>query len=112
MLLQAKEIDGITLVTINDQRLDANVAGEFKEQLGELIRRGHSVIALGMSQVRFIDSSGLGAIVTCLKQLGTKGQIVVYDAGDSVRKLFSLTRMDKVFTLYPNQDAALAAFRD
>jgi anti-sigma B factor antagonist len=50
-----------------DQRVDARLATEFKQQLLALIASGHPRIALDLSDVDFIDSSGLGAIVAALK---------------------------------------------
>lgn len=92
-----------------DQRVDARLAGEFKRQLLALIESGHPLIALDLSQVDFIDSSGLGAIVSALKQLNGRGDLVIVGAKPAVLNLFRLTRMDKVFRMYHRADDAVAA---
>ena len=92
-----------------DQRVDARLAGEFKQQLFTLIASGHPLIALDLSEVDFIDSSGLGAIVSALKQLNGRGDLVIVGAKPAVLNLVRLTRMDKVFRMFPRADDAVAA---
>ena len=65
-----------------------------------MIESGHPLIALDLSEVDFIDSSGLGAIVSVLKQLDGRGDLVIVGAKPAVMNLFRLTRMDKVFRMY------------
>jgi anti-sigma B factor antagonist len=59
--------------------------------------------------VRFIDSSGLGAIVSMLKLIGREGDLVLCGVTDPVMSLFKLTRMDRVFQMFPSEHDALAA---
>jgi anti-sigma B factor antagonist len=92
-----------------DQRVDARLATEFKQQLLDLIATGHPRIALDLSDVDFIDSSGLGAIVAALKSLAGQGDLVIVGAKPAVANLFKLTRMDKVFRMYSAEAEALAA---
>lgn len=89
--------------------MDARSAGEFKERVGAFIKAGNQWIALDLSEVEFIDSSGLGALVSVLKQLGGKGEIAIGGVRDTVASLFKLTRLDKVFQLYPDPGMALSA---
>lgn len=92
-----------------DQRVDARLAGELKHQLLALIESGNALIALDLSEVDFIDSSGLGAIVSARKQLNGRGDLVIVGAKPAVVNLFRLTRMDKVFRMFPQADDAVAA---
>ena len=62
---------------------------------------------LDLGQVEFIDSSGLGVVVSVLKRLGPSGNLAIANANSAVRRLFSLTRMDRVFTLYDSPQAAV-----
>src|SRR5262245_1029978 len=56
-----------------DHRVDARMASEFQRKLLAVIEDGHPLIALDLSEVDLIDSSGLGAIVSVLKQLQGRG---------------------------------------
>lgn len=69
-------------------------------------------VILDLSQVEFLDSSGLGAIVGVMKLLGPDRPLEVAALSGSVRKLFRLTRMDTVFRIHdhvPQTEAISAA---
>ena len=106
----AQRTEGKVLVAkACEQRVDARVASEFKQQLLAAVNAGHGLIALDLSDVDFIDSSGLGAIVSALKHLGDRGDLVIVGARPAVCNLFRLTRMDKVFRMYAGEADAIAA---
>lgn len=104
--------DGVLIVTLVERRLDARSAPSFRDKLVDFINAGHHHIALDLSPVEFIDSSGLGAIISVLKQaVGQQGDLVIYGPRDTVLSLFKLTRLDKVFQILPQQAEAVAALR-
>lgn len=108
MQVEAKHTPKALVITVVEPRLDAKEAIEFKTKLAEWIQRGHHVIVLNLAEVRFIDSSGLGAIVSTLKLIGREGDLVLCGVTDSVMSLFKLTRMDRVFQMFPSEPEALA----
>jgi anti-sigma B factor antagonist len=97
----------VLVVRVAEKRIDASKAPVFKDEIAKCIDAGQSQIVLDLSGVDFIDSSGLGALVSCLKRLGPRGSLAVAGASGAVSRLFTLTRMDKVFTLHPNVDSAV-----
>jgi len=62
---------------------------------------------LYLSQVEFLDSSGLGAVVGSMKQLDRKRKLDLAGLTPSVEKVFRITRMDSVFRIFPDTNAAL-----
>lgn len=100
MQIQTRVEKSFVVATLSEKRLDAALASQFRNKMNELIENGHHTIILDLSQVDFIDSSGLGAIVSTLKQLGGRGDLILCGARDAVMTLFQLTRMDKVFKMY------------
>ncbi len=96
-----------TLVTMTEKRLDAKIAVAFKEEMAAIINAGATLLVLDLSNVGFVDSSGLGAIVTSLKLLGRKGDLLVAGVKSDVMTMFTLTRMDRVFQLFPTADDAV-----
>jgi anti-sigma B factor antagonist len=100
--------DGVTVLTPTARRLDAALAPVFKAEAVAQIDQGARQIAVDLSGVDFLDSSGLGALVSILKALGGRGAIVVCGVRGSVEALFKLTRMDKVFTLVATRADAVA----
>ena len=107
MKLDARDLDGATVVSIGDSRLDAARSLEFRNALNGLLEGGKTRIVLDLEGVRFMDSSGLGVLVAVLKRLGRGGAIVLCGLGEGVRSLFELTRMDLVFAIEPDVAAAL-----
>ncbi len=98
---------GRTVVTIEEARLDAASAEQFKTFLFEQIDGGGSRMVVDLSEVRFMDSSGLGTLVSALKKIGDSGQLVLAAAQPAVLDLFNLTSMDRLFTILPSVAEAL-----
>jgi len=108
MKLETEKIDQATILTPVVRRLDASVALRFKEAVAEVIQQGESRLILDFSRVDFIDSSCLGALISLLKTLSGKGQLVLCSLNNNIKAMFSLTRMDRVFTLCGDRSEALA----
>jgi anti-sigma B factor antagonist len=106
-MLKTQTQQGVLVVQPSEKRLDASRAPRFKNEMTEFIAQGHRDIVIDFSSVDFVDSSGLGAIVSCLKQMGPQGNLAISGAGGAVRRLFSLTRMDRVFSLHETVDQAV-----
>jgi anti-sigma B factor antagonist len=108
MQLEQRIEDGVAIAKPLERRLDARSAASFKDAMADLVRSGQERIALDLSEVEFVDSSGLGAIVSTLKQLGGRGDLVICGARDTVMSMFKLTRLDRVFQMFPDQREAVA----
>jgi len=100
---------GVLRVRVLDKRMDAHGAPDFKQKLATMVEEGNRLIALDISNVEFIDSSGLGVLVSLLKQLGGQGEIAIGGVREPVGGLFKLTRLDKVFQIFPDPQAAFGA---
>ncbi len=109
MDLKTEEIGDARIVTVVENRIDAAVAIKFKDRMRELTVDGPKRVILDLSAVQFIDSSGLGAIVASMKQLGGARVLELAGLSPTVEKVFRLTRMDTVFKLHQNAKAAIAA---
>jgi anti-sigma B factor antagonist len=109
MQMRSEERNGVVLVLLEEERLDARIADQFKQAMGELIAAGGNRMVLDLSAVNFVDSSGLGAIVAALKTLDGNGQLVIAGLRDSTLAMFRLTRMDRVFSIYDDIDEAVVA---
>jgi anti-sigma B factor antagonist len=94
-----------------ETRLDASQAIDFKDKMAAYIREGNQQIVLNISDVDFIDSSGLGAIVTSLKLQQQEGGIAICGARDTIKSMFKLTRMDRVFQIYEHEDEAVEVMK-
>lgn len=101
------ERNGILLVVPEVRRLDAEVAPEFRAEVGERAA-GRSVVVLSLESVSFMDSSGLAGLISVLKRLAPGGQLRIAGANQAVRSLLKLTRLDTVLPVFDDTAAALA----
>lgn len=111
MELTSSKEPGLHIVTVQEQRIDAAVALAFKDRMREATDGGDETVLLDLNHVQFIDSSGLGAIVAAMKNLGPTRKLVLAGLTPTVDKVFRLTRMDSVFGVYPTVEAALAKLK-
>ncbi|WP_370742184.1 STAS domain-containing protein [Pseudoprimorskyibacter insulae] len=88
-------------------RLTAVNSPSFKSETCALFEGPISTMIIDFSGVSFIDSSGLGALVGIMKRAGIKGEVVVCGLEEAIAYSFQITRMDKVFKVFPNMDAAV-----
>jgi anti-sigma B factor antagonist len=107
MHMTASEVDGAMIVTVQDRRIDAAVAVRFKDKMQELAGPTGTRVILDLGEVEFLDSSGLGAVVGAMKHLGRERRLDLANLTPTVEKVFRITRMDRVFRIFPTTEAAL-----
>lgn len=109
MNLMVEEVADVTIVTVPVDELDASNVAEFKRDIAPLLE-AHRELLLDLSQLRFVDSSGLGAILSCLRQLTAKGgDLKLCGMANPVRTIFELVRMHRIFHIYGTQAEAVGA---
>ena len=109
-MFTTEDLDGVTVVTASHE-LDARNSQKVKDEFKELINAGRSKIVVDLSSLGFIDSSGLGALVTALKtarQAG--GDVRLCGLTTPVRSIFELTRLFRVFDIFDSRADALRDF--
>jgi anti-sigma B factor antagonist len=89
--------------------VDLYTAPEFKQQLLEVIGQGGKQVIVDFSETTFIDSTTLGVLVGGVKRLRTNdGQLSLVCSDRNITKIFEITGLDRVFTIYPTRDEAVA----
>ena len=89
-------------------RLDAAAVKLVKENVDTLVKKHIVSIVMDMSEVDFIDSSGLGCLVSCLRSVNKEnGDIKLASIQDQIRSLLELTRLHRVFQIYDNRESAI-----
>jgi anti-sigma B factor antagonist len=106
MKLKPSTVNGVLTVQVQVDRIDAASAIQFKERMRDATNTPASRVILDLSQVLFLDSSGLGAVVAVMKLLGPDRTLELSGLTPTVEKVFRLTRMDSIFTIHPLQGAA------
>ena len=100
MKLESQRRGEMIIIQVTDDRIDAAGAIQFKERMRELIAEPSDRVVLDMSNVGFLDSSGLGAVVSVMKVLGPIRRLELSGLTPTVEKVFRLTRMDSVFIIH------------
>ncbi|NLY46384.1 MAG: STAS domain-containing protein [Tissierella sp.] len=92
--------DNNQLVVIPDGDLDIYTSNKFKEKVMNNFDRNQGDIFIKGSKLQYIDSTGLGALISILKKVKeTKNEIFISDLKPNIRKLFDITELDKLFTI-------------
>ncbi|MEH2391609.1 MAG: STAS domain-containing protein [Nostoc sp.] len=86
--------------------LNATTSQDFRQNINNILETGAKIVLVDFKDVTFMDSSGLGALVLAFKTLrAADSKLVLCSISEQVRILFELTNMDKVFEIFPSQDA-------
>jgi anti-sigma B factor antagonist len=109
MKFEDRTIEGVLVVKPLEKRIVADVAAQFKEGLIGYVAKGNRTMVLDLSEVTFIDSTGLSALIGSLKATGEDGELLLSGARDSVANMLKLTRMDKVFRMFKSPEEAVSA---
>jgi anti-sigma B factor antagonist len=97
------------IVLIASDNMDASNVKAFKEAMQPVLAANDNVL-IDMSQLTFVDSSGLGALLSCLRTMNNKaGQLKLFAMAKPVQALFELMRMHRIFAIYETREQAVAA---
>ena len=111
MELNSTQTGEAHILTPLAERIDAASAIQFKDAIRAATADGPARIVLDLGHVKFVDSSGLGAIVSSMKHLGAGRKMDLAALNPDVDKVFRLTRMDTVFTIYKDLNTATGQVR-
>lgn len=110
MEIPVDKLGGVTVALIAVEELDAGNAGEFKRDMAPILETDTRLV-IDFSRLRFIDSSGLGAVLSCLRQLSAKGgDLKLCGMSKQVRATFELVRMHRIFDIFATCEEAVQAF--
>jgi anti-sigma B factor antagonist len=111
MEIAVDKIDSIAVTAVPVDELDASNAAEFKRDIAPVLQANTKVV-LDLSRLRFVDSSGLGAMLSCLRQLSAKsGDLKLCGMSKQVQGLFELVRMHRIFDIFGTREEAVRAFQ-
>lgn len=104
------EGNDVLVIELREDNLDASNVREFRDVVQSLMQERTRVV-LDMSGVKFVDSSGLGALISCLRQLNSRrGDFRLCEMSRTVRALFELMRMHRVFNIHDTRADAVNSF--
>jgi anti-sigma B factor antagonist len=108
--IKTEQLDDTSYVIALAGEVDLYTAPEFKQQLLDVIGQGAKDVVVDFSDTTFIDSTTLGVLVGGVKRLRTnEGQLSLVCSDRNITKIFEITGLDRVFTIYESRDEALSS---
>ena len=99
-----------TLIQLHTEKIDAIKTPQLKTELTTLNAEGVKSFILDFTEVKYVDSSGLSAILLANRICeGSGGILVVYGLQDGVKKLITISQLDKVLNIFPTKEEAIDA---
>jgi anti-sigma B factor antagonist len=101
---------GATSVVIGlNGEVDLYTCPEFKQELLRVIADGATLVVVDLSETTFIDSTGLGVLIRGVERLQSEGgRLAVVCTDPNMTKVFEVTGLDRVFSIYSSRNEALA----
>lgn len=101
---------GVTIVEVPVKELDAGNVGNLKADMAEILEVSPNVV-MDLHRTQFVDSSGLGAILSFLRQVSARGgDLKLCGMTKQVRTAFELVRMHRIFDIFETREEAVRAF--
>ncbi|PYI80675.1 MAG: anti-sigma factor antagonist [Verrucomicrobia bacterium] len=89
--------------------IDLHVSPTVTAALTEVIDQKPERLVVDLSEVTYIDSAGLAALIQAMQKVeGYGGKFMLSGLQETVRSIFEISRLDQVFQIFPDADAALA----
>lgn len=111
MEIEKRENNDIQILDVNGE-IDLYNAPEIKDLINKLIEEKKYSVIINLDRVSYIDSSGIGALISSLSNLKKyQGGLKIINVSGSVRKVFELTKLTSFFEIYDNEQDAIAAFK-
>lgn len=101
--------DGDTVVLTLRGELDMQTVGRLRAHLADTLEHDQGAVLVDLTDVVFIDSTGLAALLNALRRLTRARRRLLIAAGDGpVRRMLRMTRLDSTFSLHESAESALA----
>lgn len=109
MIFEQETVGNVVIATMCISRLDIQTTEAFHSEA--MVLSTANQVILNLDAVEFIDSTGLGVLLSLLRNLKThEGELRLTGVGTQVLSIFRLVRMNRIFDIYPNMEEALASF--
>ncbi len=109
--IQTTVHNGITIIACNGQITLGLGSNQFRAVLRELLQQGAQAIIVDFAQVSYLDSTGIGELVGAYTAAHNSGAAIKLAAvPEKILELLEITKLNTVFQIYPDRDAAIAAF--
>ena len=111
MEMNTRNVGGVAVVDLIGRLTGSDNAGGLGDRVSRLMADGHTQVVLNLSQLSYMDSSGLGEMVSCYSRVRKAGGTIRLAATTvRIKDLLAITRLVTVFESYETEDLAIASF--
>jgi anti-sigma B factor antagonist len=108
--VSARQSEGLVIIDVSGDIDLANSPVMRKALLSEIKEKHTRKVFLNLKNVRYIDSSGIASLVEGLKASRDQGaRLVLYALSPAVREVLELSRLQKIFEIFDNEEQALSS---
>lgn len=111
MEMSVRERGAVAVINLSG-RLDLASGTALKDQIKKLLAKNSTAVHLNLQHVEFINSSGLGALVSIMKEVRLfKGRLTLSNLASYVQEIFDITQLSHIFEIYQTEDEACASYQ-
>jgi anti-anti-sigma factor len=111
MEITRRDEKNIMIISVSG-RLDLGSGNRLKEEIKSVLTTGMTSIHLNLKEVEFVNSSGLGALVSIMKEIRIhRGRLTLSDMADYVREIFDITQLSHIFEIFTTEEEALHSYQ-
>jgi len=112
LTIASREVDGVTVLVLSGRITLGEGSVQLREAVRDLISKGSKTILLNMGDVNYIDSSGLGELVSAYTTAKNQGaQVKLLNLTKKVKDVLQLTKLYTVFDVYEDEASAISSFK-
>ena len=112
LTIASREVDGVTVLDLNGRITLGEGSVQLREAIRDLISKGSRTILLNMGDVNYIDSSGLGELVSAYTTAKNQSASVkLLNLTKKVKDVLQLTKLYTVFDVYEDEASAISSFK-
>jgi anti-sigma B factor antagonist len=112
LAIASREVDGVTVLDLSGRITLGEGSVQLRDAIRDLIGKGQRRILLDLGEVNYIDSSGLGELVSAFTTAKNQGaNLKLLKLTKKVHDLLQLTKLYTVFDIYDDEANAIASFK-
>jgi anti-sigma B factor antagonist len=111
MTTSIRQVGGVTVVDVSGRIELGEESAALRDLIGDLLSKGHKQILLNLGDVHYIDSSGLGTLVSSFTSVRKQGgELKLLNLTNKVSDLMQITKLYTVFDIANDEASALKSF--
>jgi len=111
MTIDTRNVNGITILELHGKVTIGEGSREIREKIRELLESGNKDILLNLGDVSYVDSSGIGELVSSYTTVTNQGgQFKLLHLTKKIRELLAITKLLTVFDSYDDEETAVGSF--